>query len=387
MRSTFLLTILIAHIFTSCVKDRSFPSPETIYQQAGKPEMGSRELVHYWNFNDAALLQPSFSVGAASISYTGGSGIADPVSPGADLNARNGDIAGNGLRLRNPAGVLELHVPTVNYKDILFTFDLQRSSNGPQINKILYSVDGSHFTNEGLKPYMNLSDVNWQTFSYNFGQIEAANNNPNFKIRIEYAVNHNGETGNSRYDNITIDGNVIDPNYGAPKLIHYWDFNDNTHLLQPSSSIGNAALSYDGTGIGAADEFKTGSELNARNGSTAGSALRLRNPAGVLNISVPTVGYKNIKISMAVQRSGSGAETNQISYTLDGSTYLTQGLENNEYTPGTDPEYVVVGYDFSKITGANNNPNFKVKIVFLGSVTGTSGNNRFDNIVIEGNEL
>ncbi|WP_199117075.1 hypothetical protein [Pedobacter sp. ASV28] len=386
MRNHIFFVFLAIIFFTSCVKDRSFPPLETIYVQPGLPKLGSRTLVHYWNFNGSALLSPAVTTGGASLSYVGGSALYDAVSPGSLLNARNGDMEGNGLRLRNPAGEFILSLPTTNYKDVVLSFDLQRSDNGPQINKISYSIDGVNFITEGLKPAMNQVDVNWQTFAYDFSNINSVNNNPNFKVRIEFEVNNTGTSGNNRYDNITLDGNIIDPLFGAPEMVHYWDFNNNASfnaLITPTLTKGGAALAY--TAVW--DEYSPGTTINARNGSIAGYALRLRNPAGTFTLTVPTTGYRNIKLTLAVQRSSSGAAKNTITYTLDGTNYISTGIANNVYTPATDPDYGLVTYDFSSITGINNNPNFKIKIDFSEGSTGTSGNNRFDNIAIEGVKL
>ena len=41
--------------------------------------------------------------------------------------------------------------------------------------------------------------------------------------------------------------------------------------------------------------------------------------------------------------------------------------------------------NLSAITAVNNNPNLKFRILFIGDLAaGASGNNRFDNILVEG---
>lgn len=382
LSKTFSTLIFVA-LFASCVKDRDFPSLETVYVQPGLPKLGARTLVHYWNFNTGSLLTPTSTKGGATLSYTGGSATYDAALPGSAANARNGDLEGSALRLRNPSGVFILSLPTTNYKDVILSFDLQRSDNGAQLNKVSYSVDGVNFIADGLKPAMHQVATEWQTFSYDFSGIPQANNNPNFKVRIEFAVNSDGTSGNNRYDNIALDGNIIDPLFGTPEIVHYWNFNTAASLLTPTVTKGGASLSY----VGTSDEYSTGSDLNARNNSVAGSALRLRNPAGTFELIVPTTNYKNIKFSFAVQRSGSGAATNTLTYTVDGTNYISTGIANNVFTPETDPTYGIVTFDFSTITAVNNNPNFKIRIDFANGSTGSSGNNRFDNIVIEGVRL
>ncbi len=371
-------------LLAACLKDREFPVVEGgVFKTPGATALGARTVVHYWNFNNtAALLTPTQSVGGASLSYTGGGG-ADAVTPGSALNARGTDTAGAGLRLRNPAGVFMLTVPTSNYKDIVFSFATQRSGNGAQQNILSYSVDGTNFITDSLSPNKHELSADWQLFSYDFSAIRRVNNNPAFRIRIEFNINNTGTDGNDRYDNITIDGNVINPTAAVPELVHYWNFNNNASLpalITPAFTKGGGTLNYTAT----YDDVTPGSAINARNSDAAGTALRLRNPAGIFYITAPTTGYKNVKLSYAVMRTSSGAQTNTVSYTLDGTSYISTGLTNSSYTPSLEPDYLLVQYDFSGITGAANNPNFKIKVEFSNGNTGTSGNNRFDNLVIEG---
>jgi hypothetical protein len=375
-----LLTTLIALAYTSCIKDRNFKLE--VFTKPGLPDLSTRTIIHYWNFNTATLLTPTLSSGGASLGYTGG-GAYDAVNPGTNLNARGTDAAGGGLRLRNPAGTFTLTMPTTNYKDIIFSFAVQRSNNGPQQNKISYTVDGTHFITDSLETKILKVDTLWQNFYYDFSNIKRVNDNPNFKIRINFAVNDTGTSGNDRYDNIVLDGNIISPPVipATPAIMHYWNFNTTSPLsalLTPSLTIGSGSITYAGASY---DDFTPGSSVNARNGDAAGTALRLRSAYGPFTITAPTTGYKSIKLTMEVQRSNNGATSNVIAYTTDGVNYITTGLAFVTYEPGLDPSYQFITIDFSGITAANNNPNFKVKIDFTGS---TAGNNRFDNLVIEG---
>jgi len=384
MRKIFTPLIVIVLAFSSCVKDREFPDPATVYVQPGTPSLGTRTPIHYWNFNGASLLTPTTSIGGAALSYAGAT--YDAVSPGTALNARNGDADGSGLRLRNPAGDFILSLPTVNYKDIIFSFAEQRSNNGPQLNRITYTIDGSNYISDSLQPTLVQPGLDWQCYSLDFSNIKRVNNNPNFKIKIAFSVNSTGTDGNDRFDNITLDGNIINPIPILPELVHYWNFNNNasfTTLITPTVTKGGGALNY--TAVW--DEVTPGSLLNARNSDVDGSALRLRNPAGIFTITAPTTSYKNIKVSFAVMRTSNGAQTNTLTYTTDGTNYVSTGVTPASYNPSVEPDYMLVTYDLSSITTINNNSNFKIKIEFSNGNTGSSGNNRFDNIAIEGVHL
>lgn len=173
-------------------------------------------------------------------------------------------------------------------------------------------------------------------------------------------------------------------------LVHYWNFNNNasvTTITTPSQTVGGANLVAIAGGISAID-FAGGTgqnfnllNLNARNSDTFGTHLRFNDPiGGALEFALPTSGYENIVVKFATRRSGSGAGTQSWSYSLDGTTYVpfTTVTPNNG-----DPALATL--DFTAISGANNNANFKLKVEFSQGAGGTVGNNRFDNFTLEGN--
>jgi len=173
-------------------------------------------------------------------------------------------------------------------------------------------------------------------------------------------------------------------------LVHYWNFNNAASvatITTPSQTVGGASLVAIAGGISAID-FAGGTgqnfnllNLNARNGDAFGTHLRFNDPiGGALEFSLPTSGYENIIVKFATRRSGSGAGTQSWSYSLDGTSYtaFTTILPNNG-----DPALATL--DFTAISGANNNANFKLKVEFSVGTGGTVGNNRFDNFTLEGN--
>jgi hypothetical protein len=174
----------------------------------------------------------------------------------------------------------------------------------------------------------------------------------------------------------------IDP--GNRELIHYWNFNNNSSfnaLITPTFTIGGAELDY--TAVW--DEVGDGSELNVRDNDIAGSALRLRNPAGDFFIKVPTTGYRDVLLSFAVMRTGNGAQENLLSYSTDGVNFIATGLSPR--INAVTEEFSLQTYDFSSIAVANNNPDFVIKISFNLGNNNPSGNNRFDNITIDANPI
>lgn len=171
--------------------------------------------------------------------------------------------------------------------------------------------------------------------------------------------------------------------------MHYWNFNTSTSvatITTPTQTIGGGTITAIAGGISAID-FAGGTgqnfnvlNLNAQNSDVSGTHLRFNDPiGGALVFALPTTGYQNIIVKFATRRSAQGAGTQSWSYTTDGTTYVafSDVLPNNG-----DPALATL--DFSAITAANNNPNFKIKVEFLAGAGGTGGNNRFDNFTAQG---
>lgn len=171
-------------------------------------------------------------------------------------------------------------------------------------------------------------------------------------------------------------------------LFHYWNFNDatsTTTLTTPTVTLNGGSLSIDLATLslieaGTLNEFIG---ANARNGDPAGSHLRLNNPIGsIITFHVGTTSFKDIRFMYETRRSTQGAERQKISYSLDGTSY--QFLQDVNPFNGLP---TLVTLDFTSIEGVNDNPNFKIQIQFEQGLGGTTGNNRFDNVTLEGTPL
>jgi hypothetical protein len=402
MKKRYIILAIVNLLLISCTKDREISS-NSIYIDPNSV------LIHYWNFNslsgtltsvapDLTLIQSS----SASISYPGtGAGYMDSFSPGYDLNSQNNDVAGAGIRARNPSDTrsLLMSLPTTGYGSIVVQFATAMTSSGASTQNYSYTIDGTNYITTGLNTTVfnpNL-DPSSTIVSLDFSSINGVNNNPNFKLKISFSgTAASGTSGNNRFDNITVRG--VHLALPAPLLLlHYWNFNSLTGTqttVLPDASLlpsSNASITYSGNGAGYMDSFSPGSASNAQNNDPAGSGLRFRNPSDTRNaiIAAPTVGYKNVVLKFATARSSTaGASIQNYSYSLDGINFITTGLTTTSFNPNVDPAYDIVTLDFSSITGVNNNPNFVVKITFGGpEATGTSGNDRIDNLTIQANQL
>ncbi|OYU80355.1 MAG: hypothetical protein CFE23_09830 [Flavobacterium sp. BFFFF1] len=179
-------------------------------------------------------------------------------------------------------------------------------------------------------------------------------------------------------------------------LIHYWNFNAlptgtlTTVNSDVSLTTSAGTITYPGTGAGYMDQVTPGSLINVQNGAVEGLGLRVRNPSNTRNLDIKasTVGYTNIVIRFATERTGSGATEQQYSYSIDGVNFITTSLPITTYSPAAEPNFELVAIDLTGIAGVLNNPNFIFRINFSGATaSGASGNNRFDNITIHGNNL
>jgi hypothetical protein len=162
--------------------------------------------------------------------------------------------------------------------------------------------------------------------------------------------------------------------------ITIWNFNDSDLLADYGA--GTLTSDFNVANI----LFAAGTTNNARQGAPAGQALSLQGGTGTANngrnitFAVSTLGFANIIVSFATQGTSTGFNSNQFQYSLDGLTFVNFG---SPYTPATAFGSTPVVFNLSAIPGLNDNPNVMFRIVFNGSTTST-GNNRLDNLVVEG---
>jgi len=159
-----------------------------------------------------------------------------------------------------------------------------------------------------------------------------------------------------------------------------WNFNDSNLNVDHGSGTLTTNI------IAANVSFAAGTTNNARQGDIAGQALSLQGGTGTANngrnltFNVSTLGFSNILVSFATQGTSTGFNSNQFQYSLDGVSFIDFG---SPYIPATAFGAVPLVFSLAAIVGMNNNPNAAFRIVFNGA-TSSTGNNRIDNIVVEG---
>ncbi len=163
-------------------------------------------------------------------------------------------------------------------------------------------------------------------------------------------------------------------------VIHYWSFNDGTST--PRYTAGGALLE---AALGPSteityDDTQSFMGENARFGDEPGLHLRVNNPLGAsLTFQLPTTGYDDIRFLYETRRSAKGAGIQQVYYSVDGGLY-----EWFATFVIYDADPVLHALDLGAIEGVADNPHFAVRIEFEQGAGGTEGNNRFDNVTLDG---
>lgn len=172
------------------------------------------------------------------------------------------------------------------------------------------------------------------------------------------------------------------PQFARADEVSIWNFNDSD--LNVDHGSGSLTTNFNLVNV----VFTLGgSSINARAGDPAGQSVTLQGGTGNANngrnitLGVSTVGFSNIIVTFATQGTSTGFNNNQFQYSLDGVTFIDFGAA---YAPPTT--FTLVTFDLSGIPGLNNNPNAAFRIVFNGA-TSASGNNRIDNVVVEGTAI
>jgi hypothetical protein len=162
-----------------------------------------------------------------------------------------------------------------------------------------------------------------------------------------------------------------------------WNFNDSNLNVDHGSGI--LSSNFNAVNI----VFGAGTTNNARLGDSAGQALSLQGGTGTVNngrhltFNVSTLGFSNIVVNFATLGTSTGFNSNQFQYSLDGITFVDFGPP---YVPGTTFGAVPLVFSLASIVGLDDNPNAAFRIVFNGA-TSSTGNNRIDNIVVEGSPV
>jgi len=179
---------------------------------------------------------------------------------------------------------------------------------------------------------------------------------------------------------------VFDSDANPIQRAHAWHFNGLpagtlTSVAADVAAVGAPLITYPGTGAGYLDNV-AGTDVNVQPGLEAGLGLRARNPSDTreLLITLPTTGLREPSLSLAAWRSSNGAQELRLEYATASGTdnwLPLGGIVTVAEIPAT------VSWSFAAVPEANDNPDFRVRLLFSGAnASATSGNTRFDNIAL-----
>lgn len=199
-------------------------------------------------------------------------------------------------------------------------------------------------------------------------------------------------------------------------LIHYWNFNNYTRTdyypnitpIKANYSIidtNKAQITYKAqpgfnpasyTGITYLGTYTATDTLNAsvnlRNGDTIGNSMRAANPSDSMELVfyIPSTKYKNLRFKYISYPSSttSGQLVQNYDYSVDsGTTWKTTGLSRLSDT-FTAKIWRLENLTFGTDTTVNNNSKLVFRVRFaVNSATTTGGNNRFDNVTLDGDSI
>ena len=182
---------------------------------------------------------------------------------------------------------------------------------------------------------------------------------------------------------------VILPCQGA--LIAYWNFNELAIGSASSPGTGNAPSSIiatQGSGTldladwtGTVDDF-AGSTNNSLNSDPAEESLSLIAASGTIGnggsilLQFSMSGMSNPTLSYVTQGTATGFNSVQLAWSTDGIGFTSFG---SAYDPASS--YALQSYDLASVDSLDGAATAYLRLSFDGA-TGSSGNNRIDNIQI-----
>ncbi|MCX8523612.1 choice-of-anchor I family protein [Chryseobacterium formosus] len=314
---------------------------------------GQSTLIHYWNFNTntsvASITTPSSAAALQTGTITAfQNGTADPntfinLSSATGngfgtINGRNGDAAGTHLRYNNPIpGNIQFALPTTGYNNIVVKFTTRRSGSGAGKQKWFYSIDGVSFlpftytANNDPEGAVLPVDGDPTLVTLDFSNNFSVNNNPNFKLKVEFTAGAGGTVGNNRFDNFTVDATAMSGIDTTPPTVTYL----------PANNVNNAS-----TTVNPIITFNENVRLIDNSAITATNAqnlveLRLNNATGT---AIPfTTTFANNVITVIPT---GGLVPNQ-AYYLALKPNMVEDTSDNAVTTTTSSTFTTAGTSIS----------------------------------------
>jgi hypothetical protein len=213
---------------------------QTFYLHITNPYIDTRssKLLYYWNFNStlpsdgsgginfaSGNINADYSIsGQGAINYQPLPGVKNDIGifdnmVGDTINQRSGfggccNLVNNAVRTRNPSDSMEFlwYLPTTKYRNIVIKYETELSSvqSGQQQQIFSYSTDSAiTFVTTDLPVISNYADTVWSMVTLNLSSITSINDNSKFVFKMNFSAPNKSNKGNNRFDNITIEGDLI----------------------------------------------------------------------------------------------------------------------------------------------------------------------------------
>jgi uncharacterized protein len=280
-----------------------------------------------------------------------------------------------------PTRYVEFRVDLSDYENVSLGFAERRSGTGPLTYQIHYSIDGVNFNLIPGTITTLPNDTNWRSHTFDLsGLNETVSGQPSVHFRI-FGYNATGPTGTWRIDDVTFKAVPGAP--PATETFTAWDFEGPT--TNPSIDLTGNAQASAGSGL-SGEAFFAGNPAG-----TSGTAWSFSNwsladspdSTKYFDFKVDLSSYRNVNLSFAERRSGTGPLTFEIHYSTDGTTFspipetITAVPNNTNWRSHT--------FDLSGLNETvSGRPSVHFRI-FGYNATGTSGTWRIDDVTFVGN--
>jgi len=252
---------------------------------------GQATLIYYWDFNHITAtdtLNPVYSAPSLSAHFNYYCAYVDTLAGGGStINLQLGDTAGSCLRFRNPSDSVVFHMPTTYFQNIQFSYAVERTNNGDKNNTVKYSVDGVHFVSTST---VDLVDSSFYTnyfdsfvlHTFNFAADPLTKNNANFAISITFTNGGSDTSGNDRFDNVALKGDVVpglsvlNQQSAAPTYRLYPNPASNEININASTDDDKSVVVYNVLGQKVYDASATGSRLSINTSGLANGLYYVR---------------------------------------------------------------------------------------------------------------
>jgi hypothetical protein len=156
-------------------------------------------------------------------------------------------------------------------------------------------------------------------------------------------------------------------------IITQWNFNSNpsdanTATGTTATSIGSGSIKLvGGVTVDSAGAFNDGSSNDTNTSDNSGyvttnyPAQSTGNKTGGIEFDLSTAGYQSISISFDLRTSNTSSKCYRVQYSIDGTNFTDYGTA--PFTGKGDNWNLNKLADLSAITGVNDNPNFKLRVV------------------------